>query len=306
MRVSFINLLTALGALASLANAYHDDYTFAARDNLDELTTSMRSLDRREILADIATRDLLAEVTDRLEARSRDQDPYPPFRCLFQHCGATFPGTKEGQILWTSTLRSASDEHLPMQAPVITTLVLSAAHACLDGGVPNCLRERCGDSEFAVIPAGSALILDWFTISLTVVDGFTASTMIIGDQSRREQLWSNLSVQESLSSGAGGCYSSSSTSPRRCNEASRFFAVTPRSTPAPTATPSTTLSSTPAAASTRRTDRTRPSAAGGSLAPATLKPLELVASRILGQYALLLQPPEVQSFAPELVAGISG
>ncbi|KAF6743717.1 hypothetical protein DFP72DRAFT_1098399 [Ephemerocybe angulata] len=78
MRVSFINLLTALGALASLANAYHDDYTFAARDYLDELTTSTRSLDRREILADIATRDLLAEVADRLEARSRDPDPYPP------------------------------------------------------------------------------------------------------------------------------------------------------------------------------------------------------------------------------------
>ncbi|KAF6761024.1 hypothetical protein DFP72DRAFT_1062734 [Ephemerocybe angulata] len=66
MRVSFIHLLTALGALASLANAYHDDYTFAARD-LDELTT----LYRREILADIATRDLLAEVADRLEARAR-------------------------------------------------------------------------------------------------------------------------------------------------------------------------------------------------------------------------------------------
>ncbi|KAF6744771.1 hypothetical protein DFP72DRAFT_1078113 [Ephemerocybe angulata] len=45
MHVSFINLLTALGALASLANAYHNDYTFAARDNLDELTTSTRSLD---------------------------------------------------------------------------------------------------------------------------------------------------------------------------------------------------------------------------------------------------------------------
>ncbi|KAF6750072.1 hypothetical protein DFP72DRAFT_1072688 [Ephemerocybe angulata] len=74
MRVSFIHLLTALGALASLANAYHDDYTFAARDYLDELTT----LDRREILADFATRDLLAEVAARLEARDQG-DSRPPF-----------------------------------------------------------------------------------------------------------------------------------------------------------------------------------------------------------------------------------
>ncbi|KAF6750591.1 hypothetical protein DFP72DRAFT_1072293 [Ephemerocybe angulata] len=72
MRVSFIHLLTALGALASFANAYHDDYTFSARD-LDELTT----LYRREILADFTTRDLLAEVAGRLEARTKDHDPRP-------------------------------------------------------------------------------------------------------------------------------------------------------------------------------------------------------------------------------------
>ncbi|KAF5338202.1 hypothetical protein D9611_014607 [Ephemerocybe angulata] len=89
MRVSFIHLLTALGALASLANAYHDDYTFSARDNLDELST----FDRREILADITTRDLLAELAGRLEARSGD--PYPQFKCLV--CGATFAGTRAGQ-----------------------------------------------------------------------------------------------------------------------------------------------------------------------------------------------------------------
>ncbi|KAF5339821.1 hypothetical protein D9611_009147 [Ephemerocybe angulata] len=74
MRVSFLNLLTALGALCSLAKAYHDDYIFGARDNLDEFTSSTRSLDRREILADIASRDLLDEVADRLEARG--------WRCL--------------------------------------------------------------------------------------------------------------------------------------------------------------------------------------------------------------------------------
>ncbi|KAF6755565.1 hypothetical protein DFP72DRAFT_1169457 [Ephemerocybe angulata] len=90
MRVSFIHLLTALGALASLANAYHDDYTFAARDYLDELTT----LDRREILADIATRDLVAEVAGRLEARSGGLDPNAPFEC--NRCHRTFPRTKAG------------------------------------------------------------------------------------------------------------------------------------------------------------------------------------------------------------------
>ncbi|KAF6744563.1 hypothetical protein DFP72DRAFT_1176824 [Ephemerocybe angulata] len=84
MRVSFIHLLTALGALASLANAYHDDYTFAARDNLDELTT----LDRREILADIATRDLLAEVAGRLEARGA------AWKC--RSCQVAFGDTEEG------------------------------------------------------------------------------------------------------------------------------------------------------------------------------------------------------------------
>ncbi|KAF6757021.1 hypothetical protein DFP72DRAFT_1066394 [Ephemerocybe angulata] len=90
MRVSFIHLLTALGALASLANAYHDDYTFAARDNLDELTTSTRSLDRREILADIAIRDLLDELAFRLEARA----PGGPIKCSF--CSKEFPGTQDG------------------------------------------------------------------------------------------------------------------------------------------------------------------------------------------------------------------
>ncbi|KAF6759322.1 hypothetical protein DFP72DRAFT_1043381 [Ephemerocybe angulata] len=128
MRVSFINLLAALGALASLVNAYHDDYAFAARDYLDELTTSTRSLDRREILADIATRDLLYEVADRLEARSGD--PYPQFKCLV--CGATFAGTKGGQKSMSTF-------------PCKPLLALSTAHACLDGErVPHSLRERCG------------------------------------------------------------------------------------------------------------------------------------------------------------------
>ncbi|KAF6744543.1 hypothetical protein DFP72DRAFT_1176818 [Ephemerocybe angulata] len=90
MRVSFINLLTALGALASLATAYRDDYTFAARDYLDELTTSKRSLDRREMLADIAIRDLLDELADRLEARA----PGDQIQC--SSCSMKFPGTSEG------------------------------------------------------------------------------------------------------------------------------------------------------------------------------------------------------------------
>ncbi|KAF6764588.1 hypothetical protein DFP72DRAFT_1040325 [Ephemerocybe angulata] len=111
IRVSFINLLTALRALASLATAYRDDvgvplahkdnkfshsihpysqYTFAARDNLGELTTSMRSLDRREMLADIATRDLLDELADRLEARGLGG----PIKCSF--CSKKFPGTADG------------------------------------------------------------------------------------------------------------------------------------------------------------------------------------------------------------------
>ncbi|KAF6742696.1 hypothetical protein DFP72DRAFT_1179093 [Ephemerocybe angulata] len=89
MRVSFINLLTVIGALASFANGYRDDYAFAARDILDELTASTRSLDRREILADITTRDLLHEVADRLEARG-------PKQCAY--CKKPFPDTPEGHL----------------------------------------------------------------------------------------------------------------------------------------------------------------------------------------------------------------
>ncbi|KAF6749181.1 hypothetical protein DFP72DRAFT_1168729 [Ephemerocybe angulata] len=100
MRVSFIHLLTALGALASLANAYHDDYTFAARDYLDELTT----LDRREILADIATRDLVAEVAGRLEARSSHLDPNPRYKC--NRCNKTFPRTTAGDKDYSSHVNS--------------------------------------------------------------------------------------------------------------------------------------------------------------------------------------------------------
>ncbi|KAF6749997.1 hypothetical protein DFP72DRAFT_851973 [Ephemerocybe angulata] len=99
MRVSFINLLTALGALASLATAYRDDYTFAARDYLDELTTSTRSLDRREMLADIAIRDLLDELADRLEARA----PGDQIQC--SSCSMKFPGTSEGHKQMTGILQ---------------------------------------------------------------------------------------------------------------------------------------------------------------------------------------------------------
>ncbi|KAF6746681.1 hypothetical protein DFP72DRAFT_1076195 [Ephemerocybe angulata] len=100
MRVSFIHLLTALGAFASLANAYHDDYTFAARDNLNKLTTSTRSLDRREILADIATRDLLDELAVRLEARA----PGDPIKCSV--CDKKFPGTADGHTKLSNHINS--------------------------------------------------------------------------------------------------------------------------------------------------------------------------------------------------------
>ncbi|KAF6755632.1 ectomycorrhizas-regulated small secreted protein [Ephemerocybe angulata] len=60
MRLSLIALVP-LTALFSVVHA-HSDYTYEAREHIDELAT-------RQHLADLSTRDLLDELEDRLQHR---------------------------------------------------------------------------------------------------------------------------------------------------------------------------------------------------------------------------------------------
>ncbi|KAF6746483.1 hypothetical protein DFP72DRAFT_1076334 [Ephemerocybe angulata] len=73
MRLSFITLLPIALSLASFANAYHD-HAKEARKYVDDLSSrgfDDYPLERREVLEDIATCDLLDELKDRLARRGR-------------------------------------------------------------------------------------------------------------------------------------------------------------------------------------------------------------------------------------------
>ncbi|KAF6745761.1 hypothetical protein DFP72DRAFT_1076911 [Ephemerocybe angulata] len=77
MRVSLITLLPIAISLASFANAHHD-HKNEARKYVDDLSSrgfDDYTLERREVLEDIATRDLLDELKDRLARRGQFQCP---------------------------------------------------------------------------------------------------------------------------------------------------------------------------------------------------------------------------------------
>ncbi|KAF6745760.1 ectomycorrhizas-regulated small secreted protein [Ephemerocybe angulata] len=73
MRVSLPTLLSVAISLASIVNA-HQDQTLEARDYVDKLTArevAYTDLERRDLFADISTRELIDELSDRLERRGR-------------------------------------------------------------------------------------------------------------------------------------------------------------------------------------------------------------------------------------------
>ncbi|KAF6742256.1 hypothetical protein DFP72DRAFT_69483 [Ephemerocybe angulata] len=83
MRVSILSLLPFALALASFANAHVDyDHSLSARDYLDEL--SVASLERRELLGDLTTRELIEELSERLDRRGGQT-----FTCPYTDTGCT-------------------------------------------------------------------------------------------------------------------------------------------------------------------------------------------------------------------------
>ncbi|KAF6745817.1 ectomycorrhizas-regulated small secreted protein [Ephemerocybe angulata] len=87
MRVSILSLLPFALALASFANARVDyDHSLSARDYLDEL--SVTSLERRELLEGLTTREIIEELSERLDRRQK-------FKCLYSnHCSKEFDTAK--------------------------------------------------------------------------------------------------------------------------------------------------------------------------------------------------------------------
>ncbi|KAF6750278.1 hypothetical protein DFP72DRAFT_1139944 [Ephemerocybe angulata] len=80
MRFSILSLLPIALALASFTNAYVDrDHSLSAREYLDEL--SVPSLERRELLEDLTTRELIDELSDRLDRRQKFKCPYINVGC---------------------------------------------------------------------------------------------------------------------------------------------------------------------------------------------------------------------------------
>ncbi|KAF6751862.1 hypothetical protein DFP72DRAFT_1135088 [Ephemerocybe angulata] len=75
MRVSLITLLPIAISLASFASAHHDNEARKYVDNLSSRGFDDYTLEHREVLEDIATRDLLDELEDRLARRGRHVCP---------------------------------------------------------------------------------------------------------------------------------------------------------------------------------------------------------------------------------------
>ncbi|KAF5329879.1 hypothetical protein D9611_013419 [Ephemerocybe angulata] len=91
MRFNILVLVPTVVALASYVQGHYDQ--FDARDLVDELSTrEIQSLLRRseimEELAEISTRNLIYELSSRLEARGGGASK-PVFHCF--HCHKKFP-----------------------------------------------------------------------------------------------------------------------------------------------------------------------------------------------------------------------
>ncbi|KAF6750999.1 hypothetical protein DFP72DRAFT_1172615 [Ephemerocybe angulata] len=74
MRVSAFTLISIVASLATYVAAYSSKSAYTARELVDEFATRDLeafdyALERREILADLSTRNLIDELSDRLERR---------------------------------------------------------------------------------------------------------------------------------------------------------------------------------------------------------------------------------------------
>ncbi|KAF5324014.1 hypothetical protein D9611_008444 [Ephemerocybe angulata] len=96
MRVS-LALIPIVAALASYVKA-HSDPSFYAREYTDELAARgdayTEALERREIMTDISTRELIQELSERLERRA---DEKKQKKC--KYCGRTFKSTRI-PVIW--------------------------------------------------------------------------------------------------------------------------------------------------------------------------------------------------------------
>ncbi|KAF6750189.1 hypothetical protein DFP72DRAFT_851879 [Ephemerocybe angulata] len=87
MRVPLFTLLSCALSLASYAAA-HGDHSFEAREAIDTVLAERglyeNDLSVQELLTDVSTRELLGELSERLEVRA-------DFICQVPGCGTKFP-----------------------------------------------------------------------------------------------------------------------------------------------------------------------------------------------------------------------
>ncbi|KAJ2935508.1 hypothetical protein H1R20_g1584, partial [Candolleomyces eurysporus] len=95
MRISFATLLPVVVSLTTwVASAHHDGGAhLEARDWMDGLNTRDLEivgdiLERREVLAEFSTRDLIDELSDRLERRGNIISKRKTYKCPY--CGRTY------------------------------------------------------------------------------------------------------------------------------------------------------------------------------------------------------------------------
>ncbi|KAF5310418.1 hypothetical protein D9611_012281 [Ephemerocybe angulata] len=110
MRLSLIALVPLTALLSSVVHA-RSDYTYEAREHIDELATRAFDdslLTTRQDLADLSTRDLLNELQDRLQRRESTLErlkrwlkmKWPSGKYYCVECGGTYarPYTKSEAI----------------------------------------------------------------------------------------------------------------------------------------------------------------------------------------------------------------
>ncbi|KAF5335687.1 hypothetical protein D9611_009565 [Ephemerocybe angulata] len=161
MRLSLITLLPIAISLASFASAHHDQ-TNEAREDVGTLSSrglgDEFALERREVLEDIATRDLLDELEDRLARRGGPG----PRRFYCEH--ASYQKKKETKTKSTAAYPLESAELVLHEIAFIkiegtsVNVVIAEVHDILR----NCLRSGEGenngeDGENIVSPAKFAL-----------------------------------------------------------------------------------------------------------------------------------------------------
>ncbi|RXW17241.1 hypothetical protein EST38_g8611 [Candolleomyces aberdarensis] len=106
MRVSFAALLPVVVSLTAwVASAHYDGGApLEARDWLDDLTTRDleyvgQILERREVLSEFSTRDLIDELTDRLERRGNGGSKEKTYGCPY--CGKQYKTFDEAKACAT-------------------------------------------------------------------------------------------------------------------------------------------------------------------------------------------------------------